>query len=834
MRRQFTLQQEADVRGDVFQSSHPSELENIRRTEPGLKAEDAFLVPNWFPDQYSWVREPWKSNSAVYNLPICLQIRGTLNRQAIAQATKRVQQHHSVLRSIFRAQKHRLTQVVLPGAPVEVAVTEVHQQPVESNTQLWELMRNDALRPFDLTREPALRASLFTVGPGEHILLITVHHLICDDWSTGIFTKTLVEFYRTLTEGCEMPTEMGDFQYGDFIRWQEIRLKGRALESQLTFWKQYLKGRSDYYHLPLDRTRPKQRSYRGGTVQETLPEALTIALKKLSQQSRVSLFMTMLAAFQCVLYRRSGEQDIAVGSCAANRALTSVEPLIGRFANDLVVRTDFSDVQSFGDLLARVRDQALLAYTHQDLPFAGLVEEMAPHADPSWRTPLFQVMFILQDAPKDTLQCPGLTLTRLPFEMGTAKYDLCVFLSGHNGREILLEYDADLFEKATIGRLLQEYRDVLNQVVEKPSAPISNLRGPDSAATPVPVVSCGVVSPASAALIDDPVVRELQNIWERGFGRKSIGLDEDFFELGGDSLLAARLFVQISRNLQVTIPIITLAQAPTIRQLARAIRDFGARDGLQSVVSLQTGGSRPPLFCAHGQSGNLLIYRTLAQHLGTDQPVYGLQPRGLDGKQKPLTSIEEMAGSYIGEVQVIQPHGPYFLAGYCMGGSIVFEMAQQLLARCERIGLLAVLDSYDVGRMRQSFAAAIGYGLQKCWFGIRHFIATDHKNKTLFIKRRLGEVWLPESELSLINARAALAYRARRYPGRVLHVRPLHQFARYTRPELAWDEMADDVEPFNLPIYPGQMFEEPFVRELAGKLRSCIDQCHSMTEAPAT
>jgi phthiocerol/phenolphthiocerol synthesis type-I polyketide synthase E len=284
------------------------------------------------------------------------------------------------------------------------------------------------------------------------------------------------------------------------------------------------------------------------------------------------------------------------------------------------------------------------------------------------------------------------------------------------------------------------------------------------------------------------------------------------------------LFAQIEEAFKLRIPLVTLVQAPTIKKLAKVIHPPGSSDAWHSLVTIQVGGDRPPLFCIHGESGNLLMYRNLARYLGPDQPVYGLQPQGLDGKQAPLTTIENMAARYIREIQVIQPEGPYFLAGYCMGGTIAFEMAQRLSQRGQSVGLLALLDTYNWSTIKRTLLNDLYFNIQKWWFSCRHFFSTSARKRLRSLQARFHEL-RNESEVSECNRRAAYAYLPKLYPGRMLHVRPTRQYARYNRPEMAWDEwVTGGLEVFCLPSYPAQLVEEPFVRDLAIKLRSSISE----------
>jgi hypothetical protein len=549
---------------------------------------------------------------------------------------------------------------------------------------------------------------------------------------------------------------------------------------------------------------------------------LAASLKLLAQRERVSLFMVLLAALNCLLRRQSGATNILVGSCAANRSLTTAEGVVGRFANDLVIRTDFSGCGTFRELLSHVRTQALTVYSYQDLPFARLIEELQPGGRAN-RNPLFQVMFILQDAPKDKLGTSELEVTRVSCDMGTAKYDLCLLIGLSQGVEVSFEYNSALFDRATIERLSEQYQRVLREMATNPSGRVGETL---TAAPPRPTLIASPETQQSASRRDDHVLQNLTNIWEDGFGIKPIGIDDDFFELGGDSLLASRLFAQIKSSIDVSIPIVTLVQAPTLRKLADIVRKSSAPlPASRCTVLLQEGGSRPPLFCAHGQSGNLLMYRDFASYLGRDQPVYGLQPLGLDGRRPPLTRIEDMATNYVRDIQVIQPRGPYFLAGYCMGGLIALEIATQLRRKGHSIGLVAMIDTYNVGLMKTSLLDAVIFSLQKCWFGFRHFLRIDSKYKLTYLKRRLNELGSPSSPVSKANEVAALSYVPSQYPGSILHISPAHQYSRYKRSQLAWDDVAaGGVEKSVLPVYPGQMLEEISAQQLAAKVNEYIEQ----------
>ncbi|HET9791155.1 MAG TPA: alpha/beta fold hydrolase [Candidatus Angelobacter sp.] len=806
-------------------------LIKIQESDFNLRAEDAFLVPAWFSQQHSWVREQHKSDSAIYNYPVPIRVRGPLDAEALERSVREILQRHEVLRSVFRIVDGELVQIIIQPEKLSIPWIDLGNfEPATRESQTHRLALADALQPFDLARGPLMRASLVRIAAEDHVLLLNTHHIVWDDWSTGIFLRELSLLYQAFTTGQSSPLPELSFQYADFVRWQEERFNGVELPNRISFWKETLRGGSDFHHLATDHPRPGRRSYHGSCEAVTLDEDLIISLKSLSRRERVSLFMTMLAAFQCLLHRYSGDTDIAVGSCAANRPLAEVEGVIGRFGNDLILRTDLSGNPTFRELLGRVRKTALMAYSYQDLPFGRLVEELHTSQDPS-RSPLFQVMFILEDAPKEQMQIPGLTLSQFPLDLGTAKYDLNVWLRVNEGLEVALEYSTDLFEAATMRQILIDYQTILESMRTDLEGRISDARIAKKR-MPAGILSSSEVHQEYAthnganqhdAVQHDAIQSRLVEIWETVLRKRPIAVHDDFFELGGDSLRAARLFAQMNQSFGRSLSLGTLFQAPTIAALAKIIS--GAASTGTCLVTIQAGSTRPPLFCAHGQSGNVIMYRDLARYFGPDQPVYGLQPRGLVGKTPPLTRIEDMAATYVEEIQSVQPHGPYFLAGYCMGGTVALEMAQQLCKLGQTVGLVVLLDTYNWERTKRAFLPDLYFKMQTWWFGWRHFLLLPPNQKRTFLQRRWNELHQESSELSECNKRAALSYVPKVYVGRILHVSPLRQYARYKRPELAWDELcADTVEHFYLPIYPGQIFEEPFVRDLAGKLRASIDE----------
>jgi hypothetical protein len=333
----------------------------------------------------------------------------------------------------------------------------------------------EANRPFNLDQEPLLRGEVLQLGETEYLLLLTMHHIISDGWSLGVFVRELTELYQAFCTGKLPVLPELSVQYADFALWQRQWLTGEILETQLHYWKEQLKNAPNLLQLPTDRARPTVQTFRGRYYYAAFSKELSAELATLGKRAGVTLFMTLFAAFQTLLYRLSGQDDIVVGTPVAGRNRRELEGLIGFFVNTLVLRTDLGGNPSFEQLLNRVREVALQGYTHQDLPFEQLVEALQPTRDLSY-TPLFQVMFSLDDALVPSVELPELTVSSYSVEIGTAKFDLV--LSMENTASGLIgawEYNADLFDEETVARMAGHFQTLLEAIAANPPQPISQL-----------------------------------------------------------------------------------------------------------------------------------------------------------------------------------------------------------------------------------------------------------------------------------------------------------------------------------------------------------------------
>ena len=1299
-------------------------------------------VPLSFAQQRLWLLDQIEPNRPTYNIPLALRLRGTLDVAALEQSLNEICRRHEVLRTTFSGgQNGEPCQVIAAPVSVPLPVVDLRGCAVEAE----ECLRAEARRPFNLAIGPVVRWKLLQVADDEHALLWNVHHIAFDGWSIGVLARELSALYGAFVAGQASPLPELPVQYVDFAAWQRDWLRGEVLERQLTFWKKQLAGSSLVLELPADRPRPPTQSTRGADIPFELSKRAGDALEQLGRREGATLFMTLLAAFQVLLHRHSGQDDIIVGAPVAGRDLVETEGLIGFFVNTVPVRGDLSGNPSFRQFLQQIRETALGVFAHQDIPFEKLVEELQPSRDLS-RSPLFQVMFLFQNTPVQPYKLPGVTVTPMQVETDTAKFDLGIELwqteQGLRGR---LQYCTDLFDEARMRRLLGHFATLLDGIVANPDQRVGdlplltaaerqetlvtwnataaeypqdicvpalieaqawrtpdavaavfgdatltyrqlnqqadqlaawlreqgvgpeqlvglnverslemliavlgvskaggaylpldplfpaerlafmtedakphviltrekvraaldgpklpavaagttpdnlayvlytsgstgkpkgvqitqravvnflasmrrepgltaadvllavttlsfdiaglelllpltvgarvviasravaadgaqlarllaqsqatvlqatpatwrmllqsdwpgdstlkmlcggealpadlaeqllarggelwNLYGPtettiwsaasrvergqpvvvgrpianttfyvvDQALQPVPVgvpgelligghgvargylnrpeltaekfianrfgegrlyrtgdlvrycaagtleflgrldhqvkvrgfrielgeieallrahddvkqaavtmredtpgdkrlvayiVPAAEPAPNAAALrtwlkkelpdymvpaafvtlaalpltpngkVDrkalpapehkravadetfvaprDPLEEQLVRIWGKTFGHNHIGVRDNFFELGGHSLLAVRLFAQVARFTGKELPLVTLFQAPTIEQLAGVLRQQGWESPWSCLVPIKESGSRPPFYCVHGVGGNILEYLDLAKYMDADQPFYGIQAGGLDGKRPRLNlTVEGMAAQYLKEIRAFQPQGPYYIGGSSFGGTVAYEIAQQLRAAGAEVGLLAFFDTNGpdypqylpgttawqrkllglrnrVALHWDNLRAAEGrHRLEYVWVkaqkwarGLVWLAARNIRHRWKRLRERTEQLWLPATirQVQQAGRWAALDYVPKPYAGQVALFRATEQpRGIIPDPTLGWGKLVlGGFEIYDTPGHHGAVVREPRARVTAQQLRDALSK----------
>jgi thioesterase domain-containing protein len=858
-----------------------------RLREKGVDVSQLPIVPQerkgqpWplsYAQERLWVLDRLQPDSAAYNLPVGFRLRGPLDVAALEQSLNEILRRHEMLRSTFQTADEQPVQAIMPEATLRLQVQDLQDVPADSREAAAQQRLHEQIQqPFDLGSDSKLRAILLQLQPEDYILVLVMHHIAADGWSFGVLIQELGALYGAFAAGQPSPLEALPIQYADYAHWQREWLHGEAIETRLAYWKEQLQGNVPALRLPTERVTPHMPSQHADSRELVLPGDLLDALRRLSRQQHVTLFVTLLAAFQAVLHRYSGQQDLVVSSPVAGRDRAETQNLIGYFNNIVALRGDLSGEPTFADLLQRINRVVLDAHDNQEVPFQKVAE--LPNLA---RTPLSRALFALQDTTNWQLDLPGLTVESLSVDNGATDFDLAFYLNDQAGTiTSILKYKTDLFRAEVIEQLLSDFVALLASVAEQPDQPLAALpvvgtasRSNGKAAhssnghssTPLPSDVAAGDEPAEderppLVAPRDELELKLVKLWEKVLGISPIGINDNFFHLGGHSILVAQLFSELEK--QITgqkLPLASLLHAPTVAGLADLLRNEGWKNSWSSLVPLQTGGDRPNFFCVHAHWGNVVGYRELAQSMGDDQPFYGLQARGLDGREAPLDSMEDMAALYIEEIRSMQPHGPYFIGGWCLGGTIAFEMAQQLTAAGEEVALLAMMqpphpdyprylpDNKGLRRVLLKLVARLDYEMHAVGSAEpqrRLMRITERAQRIATVFKVKGEKLLAaalarlnreytsgsedynlEVVLGEAHLRAFDAYQPQPYAGNTAMFYTIKQpLGIYPDPTLGWDAtLTGERKIYEIACHHHEMLSLPYVQQMARGVRQSMDR----------
>jgi thioesterase domain-containing protein len=647
--------------GRVLPSSHRPDLVPASEQQRSL----------WFLDQLIG-----PGRHSAYNVNVVLRMQGSLSVPALTAALTEIVRRHEILRTTFRSQDGEPVQVVLPAAAVPV----VHRAAVTA-AEADTLLAEAAVTPFRLAGGPLLRVMLVTVADGGHVLLLGFHHAVFDGWSAEVFSSELSALYESCLTG--QPSQLAEpgLQYADYALWQQSRIKDGVYARELDFWREQLAAAPTETTWPPDLPRPPVASFTGAELTVRLPGELVGRLGDWAKTEHASLFMVLLAAFQVLLSRGTGNTDLCVGTPVSGRSRTELEPLIGYFVNLLAVRGDLSGELSFRDCLRRTRLRVLAALENQEVPFDRLVEQLRPGRDAS-RAPLVQTVFALQEgqgAPGGRLDMPGLDVRFDDVPGDTAKFDLLAVVWPEGDDWVLgIEYATDLYLADTIERIARDYLALLESVTADPDRMVLIAREPRTEglapARPGRPAGAGTAASGDGGPRTD-TERYLAGLWSALLDVGTVGRHDNLFDLGAHSFTVMRALSRIKRERGRQLPASAVFEAPTVAAIAARL-DGGAVHS--SVVPLAGGGTGRPLVLVHPAGGSVLCYADLVRGFAGDRPCLGLMARGLDGADRPAESVEDMAAAYLGALRDAGYRPPYVLGGWSMGGTIAYEMARQL------------------------------------------------------------------------------------------------------------------------------------------------------------
>lgn len=796
------------------------------------------IHPLSLPQQRLWFLDQLEPANSAFNLAVGLRLKGSLHQNAIRLSIQEIVNRHEVLRARFDVEHGDPVQLVVPQLFVDVAVTDLSDRPSCSReSELSALATAEVRTRFELYSGPLFRARLFRLCADEHVLVCTFHHIVCDGWSLGVFVHQLRLLYEGFAVGQSSTLRDLPVQYGDYARWQRGSLSSELLRDQIDYWRKRLCGAPAFLDLPTDRPRPPEQTFEGASQTVPVEKELVQVLRTSAHSHKATLFMLMLAAFKVLVHRYTGSEDIVVGVPIAGRNQLELEDLIGFFVNTVVLRTDLSHDPRFCDLLVQVREVALDAFAHADVPFERVVEELQPPRTLSYN-PIFQVMFAAAKAPVQHQQFGGLTAAPYVVYSGATQFDLSVnVIEGADEQWwAQVEYNTCLFDHQRISTMLGHYVILLRGIAARPESHISDLvlnelpptmhRMADGRAS----LKVGPLQLRSGPALEarDPLERILMRIWQRVLGLSTIGATDNFFDLGGHSLLAVRLMSQVQKVIGRKIPLSTLFRGPTVASFAEILRQGAEWTPDPLLMEIQAGNHRLALFAIAPPGVETLGYALLARHMGPEQPVYKIQSCSpLSHLPYTTEELRKMALEYILAMRAVQPEGPYCLGAACGGVHIAEQMVLELEAQHHEVGLLVIIDTWVLQNRQIRWLWRVNYYSNRLRSVARMPVSEQFAIYRQAVARRAHSIvhHIPDPPDPWAQAFwPGKDFQPRQFRAPVLLFKRPHQPYYHNRDrQMGWGARSTGgVEVVAVDSPHEEMLREPYVRTIGAKVRDAL------------
>lgn len=815
------------------------------------RTENVEVYPASLAQRRLWFLNQLQAPTAAYNVHVGLWLYGPLNVEALQRSLQEIVNRHETLRTSFALERRGLVQRVIRTYRVSLPMTDFADL-AKPYPPAYEFAKREVETPFDLDNGPLFRSHILRIAPEEHVFLCTMHHTITDAWSMQVFTKELADLYEALSDGKTPALPELSIQYGDYSEWQGHLLETEIAQKQLLYWKDALEGAPAVLELPQDNPRPAEQTLQGASHDFAVPSEIMAQVVSLAKQHKATPFMFLLAAFKVLLYRYSGEPDVLVGVPVAGRTLVETEALIGFFVETLVLRDDLSGNPRFVDLLARVRETTLGALANPDIPFEEIVEELRPERNLSCN-PVFQIMFSVIKSAIRSHDFGNVVAYPYVVDGSTSILDLCAtFIEDSDGKWWLqIDFNTSLFKLERIARMVEDYLELLQRVTidleiriesvrllgaSRPASPEAKPRtnGQDRLKRREQTGSPRPEEPPRAADVEQAL---LVGIWKDVLGLQEIGIHENFFDVGGHSLLAAHLTAQIQNATGRTIPVSSIFRAPTIETLANLLRDHAVSDPDPVIMQLGQGGSGIPFFAVASPGVDSLGYALLARHLGDQQSTYKLQSPGPGIWARPFEreELRTLAEQYVCAMRTVQPHGPYCLLGMCDGVRIAQEMIVQLESLGEEVALFAILDTwvlensqvrtlwaidYYLGRLRMFTHLPLSQKVSTLQRTFKRLMGRDYSGKTGW-----AQGYWPDESFHPPQFRAPV----------LLFKRPRQPFYYVRDPEMGWGARSTGgVEICEVRCGHFQFLRQPYVAVIAQRLWARLRQINGESKGQAT
>ena len=664
-------------------------------------SEEMYAIPPTEGQKRFWSLDQLKPGNPALNMPLMWKCTGPLDRELLLKAFDRVIERQESLRTTFDFVNGKLMQII--GAPwkIDIRVEDMQGVPdAELSAQAQQITNEHAAFRMNLRSGPLLVAKLLRFGPADHMLLVTLHHIICDGVSTGVLLRDVTAFYQALLE--RRPPRLPELplQFGDFAVWQQEWRETPAYAASMDFWRASLGtnfSRLELRHDALADQNALRQDRPAGDIETFLLESkLTERINEFCKHNFVTQNVFFFSAFSLLLSKISGQRDLLIGSPSANR-MPQTEDLVGMFMNIQAMRVKLESGDTFKTLADRIQQWTIQAYENQQLPFEDLIYDQGfMSGQSSLELPVF---FLYQKSFMVTHQIGDLKIVPLRSMSPGAAFEIMFAVVDRvgEGPRLQLEYNPLKFKNETIRGYLDEYVALIESALREPEAILKTV---EDAVVVEAVDQLPSQEIAERRTYRDAIEFQLVEIWQATLGIPYIRVDDGFFSLGVSSLSALRLITKMNRVYSTDLGLASLFSASSIRAIAVLIRDRLTPNMHSSLVPIQPLGTKPPLFVVHGVRGNVLSFYGLVTHLGKDQPLYGIQAQALVKDEAALLRLEDMARYYIAEMRKVQAEGPYNLLGYSFGGIVAMEMAHQLAADGQRVGLLGMLDSKSPDYMK--------------------------------------------------------------------------------------------------------------------------------------
>jgi len=809
-----------------------------------------------------------KNLSISYNESTTVRFTGSISAEKMKRALERIVERHDALRASFD-EAGRLMRIN-PRLSVELPVADLttvtpSASPEEQEERLRKLIADEVRVPFRLPAGPLFRFKMAVLGADRTAVIITAHHVVCDGWSLDVLIHDLCAYYSEELSGATVPMPPAE-SFAEYCNNATDRELSDEFRHDGEYWRTRFSSGFPALVLPTDRPRSARREFRSHRLDYSVPGSVIQGLRLVAAKQGCSLFATLLSSLAVLFARISKQRHFVLALPIAEQPVAGQLGLVGQCVNLVPFELDFRNGETMNALLKRVQSDLAIAQDHAVFTMIGLLPELRPVTPVLGLSPISSGFTHIKKFKPGDLPQSGFTVDYEFNPKSSESFELYMSaVESEESIEFHCSFDVKLFDDTTVREWLGWLGSILESVSTDSSRDALELAGmdkadPSSASKAMYVLTTGGEplevptndEPAETAAMNEQELAEaLLPLWRRVLATRSITLDDDFFEAGGNSVAAAQLFAMIQRELGYSAPLSTLYDATTPRTLAGMLWRGMSEHDWKPLVAINRNGNRTPLFLAHAAEGNILLYRSLAAHLGADQPVYGLQSAGLDGRTKIDADFEHVASRYVDEIRAIQPHGPYMLGGYCLGGTIAMEMARQLMEQGEKIGLVAHIENYNIRAMtwplplrdrltnlllnpyyhlENVFAAEgtakIDFFMEKLrvelrrlkvsvrggWDGIRYRLSPDGKRAA------------PQSKLADIYDEALDKYEIRPYPGELTLFLSNRHLKGFDIPLAGWGDVAQGgVRVFSFPFSPRGSLIEPYVRQLAEKMHECLD-----------